>query len=254
MPTARAHLPYMAIVLACIALAACGGPGTAITNSGSNGATTPAATVTAPAGTLAMSAASDTVAQAAGSVTITVNRSGGSSGAATVSYVTQDGTAVAGTTYTAASGTLTWSDGDAAAKTFAVTLSAAAFSGSKEFTVALSNATGAALGSPASATVTITGSGTAGGGTPGGGTPGTLAFSAASDTVAQAAGSVTITVNRSGGSSGAATVSYGTQNGTAVAGTNYTAASGTLTWSNGDTAAKTFAVALSAAALTGSKQ
>jgi hypothetical protein len=111
-----------------------------------------------------ISAASETIAQAAGSITITVDRTGGSSGAAAVSYATHNGTAIAGSNYTAAAGSLTWSSGDATAKSIKVSLSATAFSGSKNFTVTLSNASGATLGSPATATVTITGSGSAGAG------------------------------------------------------------------------------------------
>jgi hypothetical protein len=106
------------------------------------------------------SAANDTIAQTAGTITITVDRAGGSSGSATVSYATHDGTAIAGSNYTAATGTLMWSAGDATAKTFKVPLSAVAFSGSKIFTISLSNASGAALGTPVTATVSITGSGT----------------------------------------------------------------------------------------------
>jgi endoglucanase len=89
-----------------------------------------------------------------------VNRTGGSSGAVTVAYATVNGTAVAGTAYTAASGTLSWASGDATAKTFAVTISSSpAFSGVDTFTVQLSGATGGAtLATPTTATVSITGS------------------------------------------------------------------------------------------------
>jgi Calx-beta domain-containing protein len=116
--------------------------------------------------TLALSASTYPVVQTAGSVVITVTRSNGSSGAASVSYATSNGTAVAGTHYTAASGTLSWAAGDAAAKSFAVTVSTNAFSGSKSFSVALSNAVGAALGTPAGAVVTIGGSTAAAGNGP----------------------------------------------------------------------------------------
>ena len=57
---------------------------------------------------------------------------------------------------------------------------------------------------------------------------GTLQFSAAGYSVSQSKGSVTITVTRTGGSGGQAWVNYATANGTATAGTNYTAKSGTL--------------------------
>jgi hypothetical protein len=147
-----------------LALSACGGgsgTGTAPTQPpGSTPAPPtslpPPSTVATP-GTLALSASTRAVVQTAGNVAITVTRSNGSSGAASVSYATSNGTAVAGSNYTAASGTLSWTAGDAAAKTFAVPVSTAPFTGSKSFTVTLSNAGGSALGTPASAVVTITG-------------------------------------------------------------------------------------------------
>lgn len=62
---------------------------------------------------------------------------------------------------------------------------------------------------------------------------GTLSFSSAAYSVAGNGGSVTITVNRSDGSDGEVTVDYATGNGTAGAGSDYTAASGTLTFAGG---------------------
>jgi hypothetical protein len=94
-------------------------------------------------------------------LTITVNRTGGSNGAASVQYATVNGTATAGTDYTASSGKLNWASGDESSKSFTVAISnATPFSGTKSFTVALSAASGATLGSPSNDTVTITGSGT----------------------------------------------------------------------------------------------
>ncbi len=62
----------------------------------------------------------------------------------------------------------------------------------------------------------------------------------------QSAGSATVTVTRNG-SSGAVSVSYATSDGTAFAGQNYTAQSGTLTWADGDTTSRNIVVPLSAA-------
>ncbi|HEX7654001.1 MAG TPA: Calx-beta domain-containing protein [Verrucomicrobiae bacterium] len=62
-------------------------------------------------------------------VTIPVRRSGGVTGTAQLDYSTQDGTALAGTDYLAAAGTLQWSDGDAAPKYITVTNLAGAQSG-----------------------------------------------------------------------------------------------------------------------------
>ena len=60
--------------------------------------------------------------------------------------------------------------------------------------------------------------------------------------VSKAAGTATITVNRFGGATGAASVNFATANSSALAGTHYTAANGTLTWADGETGAKTFSV------------
>jgi hypothetical protein len=73
-----------------------------------------------------------------------------------VNYATGNGTAIAGSDYTAKSGTLNWSDGDAANKTFTVAiLDDGTYEGNETFAVNLSGASGASLGSPASATTTI---------------------------------------------------------------------------------------------------
>lgn len=196
---------------------------------------------------LAFSTASYGVSQSAGTVTLTVNRSGGTA-AASVGYATANGTAVAGSDYTAKSGTLSWAAGDTAAKTVTVAVSnATPFSGSKSFSLALSNASSSAvLATPSNATVTINGSAV--------GTPGSLALSAATYAVAQSAGSVSVTVSRSGGSSGAVSISYATSNGTATAGSDYTASSGTLSWAAGDATSKSFSVPVSnSSPFTGSK-
>jgi endoglucanase len=105
-------------------------------------------------GSLALSAATYSVANGAASLSVTVNRTGGSAGTATAKYATSNGTAAAGTDYTSTTGTLTWGAADAAAKTFNIPINAGG-SGGKSFTVTLSAATGATLGTPATATVSI---------------------------------------------------------------------------------------------------
>jgi hypothetical protein len=149
-----------AILLCALAVSACGN--SVSLNANSNPpipSGTPPTSPGAPAtpGSIALSAAAVTVAQTAGTVTLTVNRAGGSSGAASVNYATGNVTAIAGSNYTAASGMLTWGDADASAKTIAISLGATAFLGSKTFSLTLSSASGASLGTPASATITING-------------------------------------------------------------------------------------------------
>jgi hypothetical protein len=190
-------------------------------------------------GSLRLSAASTTIAQNAGTVVITVQRTGGSSGAVNVAYATSNGTAMAGTDYTAASGTLSWTNGSATSQTLSIPISnSAPFAGSKTFTVALSHpGGGATISSPGTMTITIAGDGSS--------AVGSLQFPAASYTFAQSAGSVSVSVSRTGGSSGAIGVAYATSDQTAVAGTDYTATSGTLQWAAGDTGLKTLTVPVS---------
>ena len=120
----------------------------------------PTALWTPGAGTLQFSASSMSVNENTGSITLSVTRSGGSSGAVGVNYATADGTALAGTDYTVTSGTLTWPDGNAGNQTINVPiLNRSGTQGNRSFSLILSDAFGASLGSPASATVTITDSG-----------------------------------------------------------------------------------------------
>jgi aryl-phospho-beta-D-glucosidase BglC (GH1 family) len=195
-----------------------------------------------PAAVLAFSASAYSVAQTAGSLTVSVRRSGGSNSAASVSYSTVNGSASAGTHYTARSGTLSWPAGDTAARSISIPVSnAAPFNGSKTFSVTLSNAgSGASIGTPSSASVSISGSAAAA-------SPGAVALSGSAYSVAQSAGQLTVSVRRNGGSAGAISVRYATADGTAKAGSDYSAKSGTLSWANGDTSSKSFSLSISKA-------
>lgn len=108
-------------------------------------------------GTLQLSSPTYSLGENGRTVKIIVTRTGGSTGAASVRYATANGTATAGSDYTAKTGTLNWISGNVATKTFTVTILNDGVSESSEaFAVNLSGATGAAMGSPASSTVTIT--------------------------------------------------------------------------------------------------
>jgi hypothetical protein len=88
---------------------------------------------------------SASVSESAGSATVRLQRTGGSSGSVTVQYATADGTATAASDYTAASGTLTWQDGDMAEKSFTVSITNDTLEESNEtFRVTLSNPAGGA--------------------------------------------------------------------------------------------------------------
>lgn len=108
------------------------------------------------AGTIGFRAVALDVEEGAGNLTVVVERLGGNVGAATVDYATTAGTALAGTNFTAASGTLSWADGAYGPKSFNVPILAAAGNDDgKQFTITLSNETTAALGTKSTVTVTI---------------------------------------------------------------------------------------------------
>ena len=108
------------------------------------------------AGTLQFSLSNYSANETDGSVTITVTRTGGSSGAVTVHYATANGTATAGADYTTSTGTLSWLSGDAAAKTFTIPiLTDALVEGNETVLLNLTSPTGGASLGTAAATLTI---------------------------------------------------------------------------------------------------
>jgi len=84
--------------------------------------------------------------------------------------------------------------------------------------------------------------GSGGGGGPGG-NPGELQLSASSYTVAEDTANLSITVTRTNGNAGDVAVDYATSDGSATAGQDYEAASGTLTLLDGETS-QSFVVAI----------
>jgi hypothetical protein len=109
-------------------------------------------------GDVTLSASIYTVAESAGSVTLTLRRTGGTQGALSVTYKTVAETAVAGKEFTAETGTLTWADGDNANKTFTIPiLSTTTTASTKYFAIRLAPGTGTIIGSPSNAIVNIVG-------------------------------------------------------------------------------------------------
>lgn len=202
---------------------------------GDSGTVTTEVRLPAP-GVLAFTATPSPVAETVGSASYTVSRSGGSDGAVSVDFASADLTAGAGSDYTQTSGTLTWADGDAGAKTITVPiLDDQLGEPDEEFRLALSNPTGGAtLGSPSQITQSIQDDDA----------NGSLRFETAAVSTAETAGSVTVRVLREGGSDGAVAVTVGTADGTAGAGADYQSAAATLNWADGDAAPKTFTVSL----------
>ncbi|HEX8294193.1 MAG TPA: pre-peptidase C-terminal domain-containing protein, partial [Pyrinomonadaceae bacterium] len=132
-----------------------------LANSFSAGATGAYTLTLAPAGPAAsmfqFSSASFATAEGLNSLTVTVTRTGDTTGAATVDYATTDGTASERRDYTTALGRLRFAAGETS-KTFVVLITDDRFDDDSEaFNVTLSNptGTGATLGSPSTAPVTI---------------------------------------------------------------------------------------------------
>jgi len=169
---------------------------------------------------------------------LAVERTKDSVGTVTVDFASSNGTATAGSDYISTNGTLSWADGDALRKhIFVAITNDFDQEGDETFTVTLGNIGGTAtaeIGEPYVATVTIVDDDV----------PGTLQFSSASYSAMEDGGSVLITVTRSGGVTGAASVQYETVDGTAAAGADYVSTTGTLTWADLDGDSKTFSVPL----------
>ena len=181
-------------------------------------------------GSLAFSAANYSVYESLTNALITVARSGGLAGSVSVSYATSNLTAQAGLQYSNVSGVLAFMNGEAV-KTFQVpVVDNLTNNPNWTFQVSLFNAAGGAvMGSPSNATVVILDN------------ESTVGFSAVSYSVDESAGTITINVMRLGGTNDLVTVRYATANGTALAGQDYQAVSGTLAFNPGETN-KTFVV------------
>ena len=142
---------------------------------------------------------------------------GASAYTVTVNYATGNGTATAGSDYTAKSGTLTFAPFDPP-KTFTVPITNdTVFEGDQTVLLTLSDAVSATLGSPSTATLTIVDNDP----------QPTVQFNPGSYTVNET-GTAAITVILSSAAERPITVTYSTSNGTAIAGNDYTATSGAL--------------------------
>jgi hypothetical protein len=205
-------------------------------NTGSGGALTDnknIAITVADGGTLQFSAPTFSVNEDGGNATITVTRSGGSAGTATINYATSNGTATAGPDYAATSGTLTFASGETT-KTFTVPVTNDSIDEPDEtVNLTLSSPGGSgAVGTPSSAVLTIVDT-----------TPApTLSINDVSVIEGNSGvSSATFTVTLSAASGNTVTASYATADQTALAGSDYLAASGTVTFSPGEVT-KTIAV------------
>jgi hypothetical protein len=152
----------------------------------------------------------------------------------TVDYASSDGTATAGTDYTAVSGVVQFPPGQVTQTLLLPLLDDALDERDETVFITLSDATGGALGTennPAAVTI-LDDDGAA-----------TLNFSALAYSATEGEGAATITVTLSAASAFTVTVDYASSDGTATAGADYTAVSGALAIPPGETTA-TFTVPL----------
>lgn len=107
-------------------------------------------------GRLRFASAGFSVSEGGGMATVTVERVDDATGAAVVSYATSNDTALSGADYTTSTGRLNWADGDSSAKAFAVPIvDDGGMEASETLRLTLSMPSGAQLGTPAVALLTI---------------------------------------------------------------------------------------------------
>src|SRR5262249_49375870 len=177
-------------------------------------------------------AAAYTVAESARKATIAVRRVGPVSRAVTVPVTASNGTATSANYGPPVPSVLSFDPG-IVIRSFSVPVVNDAIDEASPLTVnlALGTPDQALLGSPRTSVLTIADNDVAG----------VVQFAVSDYSVGQRGGSAVITVSRTGGRAGAATVQYKTSDGSGVEGTNYNASSGTLVFDEGQTS-RTFTV------------
>ena len=179
---------------------------------------------------LSFTMSSYSVNEAVGAASISVQRTGDSGGAVSARCDTADGTATAGSDYTATMDTLNWADGDTAVKQCTVPITDdSAEESSQTVNLSLSNVTGgASIGTPASAVLTIEDNDTLL----------ELSFTLSAYAVDEDVGTASIPVQKTGNAPGAVSVQCSTSDGTATAPGDYTATMDTLSWADGESGTK----------------
>ncbi|HWH69046.1 MAG TPA: Calx-beta domain-containing protein, partial [Candidatus Sulfotelmatobacter sp.] len=172
----------------------------------------------------------NTVLENGTNVVITVMRTNANTGPVQVNYSTADDTAVAPIDYIAASGTLTFTNGQLSNSFTVPIIDNVMVDGNKSFTISLFNPRAPAqLLTPSQARINIIDNDSG------------FRFSSGTYEILENGVAAVVTVERIGNTNSSSTVNYSTQNGTAISGIDYLPASGVLTFTNGETS-KTFSV------------
>lgn len=201
--------------------------GSTTSNSGGTSSATSSTASASPQGSLHFSAINYAVPENENSITITVERSGGTEGSVTVDYETKKDTASL-SDFGNVGGTLSFAAGEAT-KTFNVTVNDNdAIGGNKTVDLHLKNPTGGAVIRKSSAVLTITDDEL-----PGGDTEGKLRFEEDAYDVLEDR-ILTAIIKRMNGTKGTVTVEYRTEDGTGKAGQDFTGFNKTMTFRPGE--------------------
>jgi len=178
------------------------------------------------------------VGEGAGSVTVSVTRSGNTSNPATINYATNNGTATSPTDYTNTSGSLQFASGETL-KTFVVPIiDDGLVERTETINLVLSSPSAGALeGSPFTSTITILDDDIP--------LESNVSFTQPKVVVVEGTPTAELAVHRESAGAGFTTeltVSYTTAPGTALVTTDFTAKTGTLTWAGDDSSDKTIAI------------
>src|SRR3989338_4909519 len=186
--------------------------------------------------TVQWNSASQASANESGTMTVTAELSATSGSNVTVPF-TISGTATNGTDYTITPASQITITAGTLTGTATITITSdAAVEGNETVILTMGTPTGATLGATTVHTATITDDD---------GAAGTLQFTNTTYTVSEDAGTASITVSRSGGSSGSVGVTCSTTTGgSATAGSDYNTASNTLSWNSGDATNKICSVTI----------
>lgn len=171
---------------------------------------------------LSLLTSTNTVTENGPNLVVTVIRDNGVGGTASVSFATVNGTAASGADYLATNGTLHFAEGESS-KTFSVTILNDGLAEPNEtFGVRLTNAVDAILFAPTNSTITIQDD------------EGSLSLSSATYAANESEGEALISVVRTGRLTETVSVNFATLNGSAQAGSDYSATSGTLIFAPGE--------------------
>ena len=166
---------------------------------------------------------SATAAEGGAGLSFTVTKTGSATASYSVSYSTSNGTAVAGSDYPATSGTLTFAPSEYWKTVLILPINDTAAEPQESFHLNLSSPTGGSTISVAQGIGTINDNDTA-----------TPSFSV-NDVSATEGSDLVFTVTKSGSVGSTFSVSFATSNGTAAAGSDFTPASGTLSFTPSET-------------------